>query len=418
MTANLRINGQRLMDTIMEMAKIGGTANGGSHRLTLTDEDKIGRDLFKKWCEEAGMTVTIDELGNMFARRDGTDPDQAPVGMGSHLDTQPFGGIYDGVFGVLSGLEVIRTLNDNNIQTIAPLEVVNWTNEEGARFAPAMLASGVFAGHFEKDFAMSRTATDNGATFESELNRIGYAGDVPIGNHPFKAFFECHIEQGPILEAEGKSVGVVSDAQGFRWYDLTVTGFASHTGSTPMVGRRNALLGMAKIVQAVDEIAQQHAPYARATVGGQVTIAPGSRNIIPGKVNFTVDMRHPNADTLAEMDRKLREVCTKITSGANLELELEQISYTPPTPFDEDCVGAVKQASEMLGVSHQRIISGAGHDACYIAKLAPTSMIFVPCKDGVSHHESEYAKPEDLEAGNNVLLHAVLDMAGVAEDKS
>lgn len=415
MTSDIRINGQRLWDSIMEIAKIGATANGGSHRLTLSDEDKVGRDLFASWCDEAGLTMTMDEMGDMFARRDGADNTQHPVGMGSHLDTQPYGGKFDGVLGVLAGLEVIRTLNDHNIKTRLPLEVVNWTNEEGARFAPAMLASGVYGGVFEKDWAMARIATDTGATLSDELDRIGYRGDEPIGQHPFSGFFECHIEQGPILDKEGISVGVVNTAQGFRWYDLSFEGFASHTGSTPMVGRRNALLGMAKIVQAVDEIAHQHAPLARGTVGGQVTVAPGSRNIIPGRVDFTVDMRHPDADTLATMDAKLRKACQRVAEDIGLELSLEQISYTVPVIFDERCVNAVKGACEILGVSHQYITSGAGHDACYVAGVAPTAMIFSPCKDGISHHESESATLEDLEAVCNVLLHAVLDYAGVAE---
>lgn len=413
MTNDLRINGQRLWDSIMEMAKIGATANGGSHRLSLSDEDKIGRDLFASWCADAGLTMEIDDMGNMFARRQGSDDSLDPVGMGSHLDTQPYGGKFDGVFGVLAGLEVIRTLNENNITTVAPLEVVNWTNEEGARFAPAMLASGVYAGVFDKEWAMARTATDTGATLAEELDRIGYQGDMPVGKHPFKGFFECHIEQGPILDKEGIAVGVVNTAQGFRWYDVSFEGFASHTGSTPMVGRRNALLGMAKVVQAVDDIAQEHAPIARGTVGGQVTIGPESRNIIPGRVDFTVDMRHPDADTLAAMDAALRQVCQEVADEIGLELSLEQISYTAPVIFDEDCVSAVKQASEMLGVSHQYITSGAGHDACYVADVAPTSMLFAPCKDGISHHESESAKQEDLEAVCNVLLHAVLSYAGV-----
>ena len=413
MTDHIRINGERLWGSIMEMAKIGATANGGSHRLTLSDEDKLARDLFASWCADAGLTMTIDEMGDMFARRPGQDNEKAPVGIGSHLDTQPFGGKFDGVFGVLAGLEVVRALNDHNIKTVAPLEVVNWTNEEGARFAPAMLASGVYAGVFALDWAHSRQAVDTGATALDELKRIGYHGDSAVDEREFSAFFECHIEQGPILENEGLSVGVVNAAQGFRWYDISLEGFAQHTGSTPMVGRRNALLGMAKVVSAVDDIAQEHAPLARGTVGGQVEVAPGSRNIIPGAVNFTVDMRHPSADTLAAMDTALRGVCDEVAGEIGLDLSLEQISYTAPTAFDEDCVAAVKAACEMLGVSHTYITSGAGHDACYVAARCPTTMLFAPCKDGVSHHESESAEPEDLEAVCNALLHAALNVAGV-----
>ena len=415
MNTEIRINGQRLWDSIMEMAKIGATENGGSHRLTLSDEDQAGRDLFAAWCADAGLTMTIDQMGDMFARRAGHSDDQPPVAMGSHLDTQPYGGKFDGVFGVLAGLEVIRTLNDHSITTLAPLEVVNWTNEEGARFAPAMLASGVYGGVYELDWAQARQAVDSGATVLEELKRIGYHGDLPVREHRFKAFFECHIEQGPILDDDGIAVGVVNTAQGFRWYDISLEGFASHTGSTPMSGRRNALLGMAKIVQAVDEIAHHHAPLARGTVGGQVEVSPRSRNIIPGNVSFTVDMRHPSADTLAAMDAALRAVCQETAADIGLSLSLEQISYTAPLAFDETCVAAVKGAYERLGVSHQYLTSGAGHDACHVANIAPTAMLFAPCKDGISHHESESAAAADLEAVCNVLLHAALDYAGIAE---
>ena len=414
MTNNIRVNGERLWDSIMDMAKIGATAKGGSHRLTLSDEDKAARDLFATWCADAGLRQTVDEMGDMFARRAGADRERAPVGMGSHLDTQPFGGKFDGVFGVLAGLEVVRTLNDHEIQTTAPLEVVNWTNEEGARFAPAMLASGVYGGVFDLDWAHERPAVDSGASLLAELQRIGYHGDAAVGSHEFSAFFECHIEQGPILDSEGISVGVVNAAQGFRWYDVSLAGFAQHTGSTPMVGRRNALLGMARIVEAVDDIANQRAPLARATVGSQVEVGPGSRNVIPGKVDFTIDMRHPEAGTLADMDAALREVCQEVAADIGLDLSLEQISYTAPVAFDEGCVAALTKACQRLGVSHTLITSGAGHDACYVARRAPTAMLFAPCKDGVSHHESESAEPEDLEAVSNVLLQAVLDVAGVA----
>ncbi len=414
MTDHIRIDGQRLWDSIMEMAQIGATAKGGSHRLTLSDEDKAGRDLFAEWCAAAGLSLTIDQMGDMFARRPGQRDGQAPVGMGSHLDTQPYGGKFDGVFGVLAGLEVVRTLNDHDIKTDVPLEVVNWTNEEGARFAPAMLASGVYSGAFELDWAHARVAVDSGATLLDELKRIGYYGDLPVRDHEFSAFFECHIEQGPILDSAGIAVGVVNAAQGFRWYDVSLQGFAQHTGSTPMIGRRNALLGMARIVSAVDDIAHEHAPLARGTVGSQVDVGPGSRNVIPGRVDFTVDMRHPAADTLAAMDAALREVCRESADDIGLELSLEQISHTAPVAFDATCVAAVKGACDRLGVSHQYITSGAGHDACYVADRAPTAMLFAPCKDGISHHESESAEPEDLEAVCNALLHAVLELAGVA----
>ena len=414
MTQHLRINGERLWDGIMQIAEIGATAKGGSHRLTLSDEDKAARDIFAEWCAEAGLSLEVDELGDMFARRAGSDNSLAPVAMGSHLDTQPFGGRFDGVFGVLAGLEVLRTLNDAGIRTIAPLEVVNWTNEEGARFAPSMLASGVYGGVFELDWALSRTAVDTGATLLKELKRIGYRGSLPARQREFAAFFECHIEQGPILDSAGIPVGVVDAAQGFRWYDITLEGFASHTGSTPMEGRRNALLGMAQVIMAVDEIAQSRAPLARGTVGSQVQVGPGSRNVIPGRVDFTVDLRHPSAATLDEMDFALRNACQDAANGIGLNLSLTQISDTQPVAFDAGCVAALERACHQLDIAHQRITSGAGHDACYVAGRAPTAMLFAPCKDGISHHESESAQPEDLEAVCNVLLHAALDVAGVA----
>lgn len=414
MSEHLRVDGARLWQSIMQMAEIGATSKGGSHRLTLSDEDKAARDLFASWCAEAGLTMQVDELGDMFARRSGSDEEQAPVGMGSHLDTQPFGGRFDGVFGVLAGLEVLRTLNDHDIGTIKPLEVVNWTNEEGARFAPSMLASGVYGGVFDLGWAQSRRAVDTGATLLDELGRIGYHGALPVHEREFSAFFECHIEQGPILESAGIPVGVVDAAQGFRWYDISLEGFASHTGSTPMVGRRNALLGMAKVALAVDEIAGEHAPLARGTVGSQVTVGPGSRNVIPGRVDFTVDLRHPSAATLDAMDAALRGACAEAAAEIGLKLSLAQISDTQPVAFDADCVARLERACARLGIENQRITSGAGHDACYVAKRAPTAMLFAPCKDGISHHESESAEPEDLEAVCNVLLHAALDVAGLA----
>ena len=412
MTSDIRVNGARLWQSIMDIAEIGATANGGSHRLTLSDEDKRARDLFASWCAEAGLSLSIDNMGDMFARRPGQDNARPSIGIGSHLDTQPYGGRFDGVFGVLAGLEVARTLNDHNIQTVLPLEVVNWTNEEGARFAPSMLASGVYGGLFDLAWAQSRRAVDSGATLLDELQRIGYHGGESVHERQFTAFLECHIEQGPILDSGGIAVGVVDAAQGFRWYDISLAGFASHTGSTPMAGRRNALLGMAKVALAVDDIAQAHAPLARGTVGSQVTVGPGSRNVIPSQVDFTVDLRHPDADTLAEMDAALQQACAEAADDIGLTLSLEQISYTEPVAFDADLVAALKASCQRLGISHQFITSGAGHDACYVANRAPTAMLFAPCKDGISHHESESAEPEDLEAVCNVLLNCALDIAG------
>jgi N-carbamoyl-L-amino-acid hydrolase len=410
MTSDLRINGERLWDSLMEMAKIGATPNGGSHRLTLSDEDKLGRDLFAKWVKDAGCSLTVDALGNMFARRPGTDANMPSVASGSHLDTQPFGGKFDGVFGVLAALEVVRTLNDHHIETVAPVEIVNWTNEEGARFAPSMLASGVFGGHFEYEYAMDRKDI-NGLRFGDELARIGYLGDAPVGNHPFTAFFECHIEQGPLLEREAIPVGVVTAVNGFRWYDITFEGLAQHTGSTPMVGRRNALLGTAQIISAIDKIAHDHAPDARGTVGSQFNVEPGSRNVIPGKVDFTVDVRHPSAEVLTEMDTALRKVCDDAAADIGLELSFEENFYSPPVTFDEGCVSALQKSCESLGIAFKNMVSGAGHDACYVSLVSPTAMIFSPCKDGISHNEAESAAPDDLEACTNVLLHTMLEFA-------
>jgi len=406
---NLAVNGERLWDSLMEMAKIGPGVAGGNCRLALSDFDREGRDLFIRWCKEAGCAITIDKMGNIFARREGKNPDLPPVVCGSHLDTQPTGGKFDGVFGVLAGLEVIRTLNDHGIETEAPIEVSVWTNEEGSRFAPAMIASGVFAGVFDLEYGHSRADPD-GKTIGEELERIGYKGDETPGDHPIRAFFEAHIEQGPILEAEEKTIGIVTGAQGQRWLELTLTGAESHAGTTPMNRRRDALLGAARMVDAVNRIALERAPHAVSTVG-MLDVSPNSRNTIPGRVFMTIDLRHPDDDTLAGMEEAVRAACGEICAEIGLEADLRNIWYSPPIAFDPDCVNAVRKAAESAGYPAMEIISGAGHDACYISRVAPTGMIFVPCKDGISHNESESATPEDLAAGCNVLLHAMLEHA-------
>ncbi len=404
------INGQRLWDSLMEMAKIGATPKGGVCRLALTDLDRDGRDLFVRWCKEAGCTITVDQMGNVFARRAGKDNSLAPVVTGSHADSQPTGGRFDGIYGVLGGLEVIRSLNDHGIETDRPVEVVIWTNEEGSRFAPAMVASGVFAGVFTLEYGLSRADVD-GRTMGEELARIGYAGDQPMGK-PIHAAFEVHIEQGPILEAEGKTIGVVHAAQGQRWYEVVYTGQESHAGPTPMPRRRDALLGAARVIELVNRIGLEHAPYACATVG-MIQNHPNSRNVIPGRVFFTIDIRHPEDAVLAEMDRKVREGVARIAEDTKLEVtSLEQIFYYAPIAFDKACVDSVRAAAERFGYSHRDIVSGAGHDACYLSKVAPTAMVFVPCVDGISHNEVEDATPEWIEAGGNVLLHAMLGRAG------
>jgi len=407
---NLAINGDRLWDSLMEMAKIGATEKGGNCRLALTDLDREGRDLFVQWCRDAGCSIRIDRMGNIFARRAGTNDDLPPVMTGSHLDTQPTGGRFDGVYGVLAGLEVIRSLNDLDIATEHPVEAVVWTNEEGSRFAPAMVASGVFAGAFDLEYGLSRADVD-GKTMGEELERIGYAGPEEVGGRAIHAFFETHIEQGPILEAEAKEIGVVTDAQGQRWYELNITGQESHAGPTPMPIRKDALLGASRIVDLVNRVGLDHGPVGCATVG-MMQVHPNSRNVIPGHVFLTIDFRHPDADQLLSMDRQMREGVAEIAARSRVEVDVEEIWHSPPVPFDRSCVDAVARATAELGYSSREIVSGAGHDACYISRVPPTSMIFIPCIDGISHNEVEDAKPEWIHAGGNVLLRAMLAKAG------
>jgi len=407
---SLQVNGERLWQSLMTMAEIGATAKGGVNRQTLTDEDRRGRDLFRRWCEEAGLTVTVDRMGSMFGHRPGRDPDRPPVVLGSHLDSQPTGGKFDGALGVLAALEVIRTLNDRGVATEAPLEIVNWTNEEGVRFPPAMIASGVFAGVFDLEYGLSRT-DHAGHTIGGELQRIGYAGPQKVGHRPLGALFELHIEQGPILEAEDRRIGVVTGGQGTRWYDCEVIGAESHAGPTPMEARRDALRATAELLGEIYAIAQAHAPDGRATVG-ELRAFPGSRNTVPGRVAFTVDMRHPDGGVMDAMDHALREAFERARGRAPaLEFHLHEIWYAPPVAFDAACIAAVRDATLALGLSAREIVSGAGHDAVYMARVVPTAMIFVPCKDGISHNEAEYASPEACADGANVLLHAVLARA-------
>ncbi|MBL8837817.1 MAG: Zn-dependent hydrolase [Alphaproteobacteria bacterium] len=409
--ANLRIDGSRLWDSLMEMAKIGATPKGGVCRLALSDLDRQGRDLFVSWCKAAGCTVSVDRVGNIFARRPGRDASKPAVMTGSHLDTQPTGGKFDGIFGVLAGLEVLRTLNDRGVTTDAPIELAVWTNEEGSRFSPAMMGSGVYAGVFPEDEVMAKRDVD-GKSFGDELRRIGYAGAQKPGDRTVAAYFEAHIEQGPILEAERKTIGVVTAAQGQRWYEITVTGQEAHAGPTPMRRRKDALVGASRMVEVVNRIGLAH-DLACATVGF-MQVSPNSRNTIPGRVFFTVDFRHPQDATLTAMDRTLRDECGRIAAAAGLDVEIKEFWYFPPTPFAAPLVEAVRGGAARLGYPHMDIVSGAGHDAVYMARVAPTAMIFVPCEDGISHNEVENAKPGDLEAGCNVLLHAILSAAGEA----
>ncbi len=410
---NMKINGERLWDSLMEMAKVGPGVAGGNNRQTLTDEDAEGRALFRKWCEEAGLKMGVDQMGTMFAERPGTDPDALPVYVGSHLDTQPTGGKYDGVLGVLSALEIVRSLNDLGVKTKHPIVVVNWTNEEGTRFAPAMLASGVFAGIHDLDWAYAREDAE-GKRFGDELERIGWKGDEPVGQRKMHAFFEYHIEQGPILEAEGKQIGVVTHGQGLSWTQVTITGKEAHTGSTPMPMRKNAGLGMAQVLELVNEIALSHAPHA-VGAAGHIDVYPNSRNVIPGKAVFTVDFRSPELEVIEDMEKRLREGAKKICDEMGLGVEFQKVGGFDPVKFDEGCVNAVRRAAERLGYSHMDIISGAGHDACWINRVAPTAMVMCPCVDGLSHNEAEEISPEWAEAGANVLFHAVLETAEIVE---
>ena len=410
---NLKINGDRLWDSLMEMAKIGPGVAGGNNRQTVTDEDGEGRALFQTWCEEVGCTMGLDTMGNMFAEYPGTDPDALPVYMGSHLDTQPTGGKYDGVLGVLGGLEVLRTIKDLGIKTKHPIVVTNWTNEEGTRYAPAMLSSGVFAGIHTEEWAYDREDAE-GLKFGDELKRIGWRGDEPVGGRKMHAMFELHIEQGPILEAEGKDIGVVTHGQGLSWTQVTIEGKDSHTGSTPMPMRKNAGLGMAKVLQKVDEIAWSHAPHA-VGAAGHIDVYPNSRNVIPGKVVFTVDFRSPDLSVIEDMEARLLVEGQKIADDMGLTIAFEKVGGFDPVAFDETCVTAVRNAAERLGYSHRDLISGAGHDACWINQVAPTAMIMCPCVDGLSHNEAEEISREWAAAGTDVMLHAVLETAEIVE---
>jgi len=409
--ANQRINSARLWDSLGEMALIGPGVAGGCNRQTLTDADGEGRHLFKRWCEAAGMTMGVDTMGNMFATRAGTDPEALPVYMGSHLDTQPTGGRYDGVLGVLGALEVVRTMNDLGIQTRHPIVVTNWTNEEGARFAPAMLASGVFAGLHTQDYAYARTDMD-GLRFGDELARIGWVGSEVVGARKMHAMLELHIEQGPILEAEGREIGVVTHGQGLWWLEITLTGRDAHTGSTPMAMRVNAGLGMARITERVHQIAMAHQPGAVGAVG-QVKVFPNSRNVIPGKVIFTVDIRSPDQTKLDLMRGEVERAAHAVATELGLGCSIEPVGHFDPVTFDPGLVNIVRQSAEKLGLSHMDIISGAGHDACWINRVAPTVMVMCPCVGGLSHNEAEEISPEWAAAGTDVLLHAVLEVAGV-----
>lgn len=407
----LRINGSRLWTSLMDLARIGATDKGGVKRLALTDLDRQGRDLVVQWAQEAGLSITVDRIGNVFMRREGANPALPPIVTGSHIDTQPTGGKFDGNYGVLAGLEVVRTLNDLRIKTEAPIEVAFWTNEEGSRFVPVMMGSGVFCGAFSLETAYAARDVD-GLSVGEELARIGYQGEQTPGEHPIGAYFETHIEQGPVLEDEDKVIGVVPAVMGLSWYDCTVEGMEAHAGPTPMHLRRDALQVATRIMQETVAIANRYPPYGRGTVG-MVQVFPNSRNVIPGRVKFSIDLRNVNDELLNTMHEEITAFVERSARETGLKIQLERVSYYPPCPFHPDCVGAVRNAAAKLGYSTMDVVSGAGHDAIYVARLAPAGMIFVPCKDGISHNEIEDAQPAHLEAGCNVLLHAMLERAGV-----
>ncbi|HYS48442.1 MAG TPA: M20 family metallo-hydrolase [Xanthobacteraceae bacterium] len=412
---NLRIDGERLWGELMETAAIGGTAKGGICRLTLTDLDRQVRDWFKARAEGLGCTVAIDDMGAMYARRAGQRADLAPIAMGSHLDTQPTGGKFDGVLGVLGALEALRTMVEAGYETFAPIEVVNWTNEEGARFTPAMIASGVYAGVFHRAWAAARRDRA-GVAFGEALEAIGYRGPERCGARKLSAMFELHIEQGPILEAEGKEIGAVTGVQGMRWYEVTVTGQDAHTGATPMRLRKNALLGAARVVEEVDRIALANAPLAVGTVGS-MEVKPNSPNVVPGEVFFTADLRHPELATLDAMEQTFMRAVDDICTPLGLGVAVKKIWDQPPVRFDADCVAAVRTAGKDAGYTVRDMVSGAGHDAAYVARVAPTAMIFVPCRNGVSHNEAELTSKEQCAMGAQVLLQAVLNYDRLLADR-
>jgi len=406
---NQRIDGKRLWDLLMSMAEIGATPKGGVRRLTLTEVDKRGRDRFRRECEAAGLSVRVDAIGNMFARRPGRDANRLPVLFGSHLDSQPSGGKFDGALGVLAGLEVVRSLNDLGIVTEAPVELVNWTDEEGSRFGHSLMGSGVWSGIYPLDKAYGLTDTD-GVTVQTALAGIGYNGPESASAFPADAYFELHIEQGPILEREKKQIGIVTGAQAQVWYDAVATGQDSHAGTTPPSARKDALVCAARIIDLVDRMMRTRGEDGRGTVG-QLHVAPNSRNVIPGEVRFSVEFRHPDEAEVDRLDAQFPREAGFIARDCGVALELTRLFRIPAQPFDPSCVDLVRQGAAKLGYSAREIVSGAGHDAVYVARHVPTAMIFTPCKDGLSHNEAESIQPEEAEAGCQVLFEAVLARA-------
>jgi beta-ureidopropionase / N-carbamoyl-L-amino-acid hydrolase len=407
----LRVNGQRLWSTLMQMAHIGALPHGGSRRLALSAEDKAGRDLLVSWCQQAGCTVTTDAIGNIFARRPGANPNLAAVATGSHLDTQPEGGKFDGVFGVLAGLEVIRTLNDAALETRAPIDLVVWTNEEGARFSPPLTGSGVFVGKYILEDVYSHPTADGTGTVKDDLARIGYLGNDTPGIRSLNCFIEAHIEQGPILETTGTHIGVVTQVQGIRWFEVLVTGQNAHAGTVPMTMRKDALVAAAQMIVALNALASGEDHATRLTIGA-LSVTPNSGSTIPGAVRFNIDLRHPSAATLSKLATALRQTAAQVARDRAVETTISEIMNVPPISFDPDILAVLRASTTTLGLTQQDILSGAGHDAMNIASRIPSAMIFIPCRGGVSHNESEYASPQDVTNGADVLLQALLRRAG------
>jgi len=391
----------------MQLARVGATPKGGVRRITLTEEDRRGRDLFVQWAREAGLQVRWDAIGNLFARRAGTDPAADPVVIGSHLDSQPNGGKFDGAYGVMAGLEVVRALNDRGIATRAPIEVASWTNEEGSRFVPTMMGSGVYAGVYDLAEVLENRDTE-GVTVRDALQGIGYRGDAPVTR--IGAYFEAHIEQGPVLEDTKTTIGVVQGALGQRWFDVVISGQDSHAGPTPMELRKDALIAASRLVLEVNRIAREYPDNARGTVG-HMQVKPNSRNVVPGEVRMTVDLRNAKDATLTRMREDLERSVAAVAKECKVEADLKQVVYFPPSQFDARLVQSVREAAGELDLSQRDIVSGAAHDAVYLARIAPTAMVFVPCEGGISHNEIENARPQDLADGCDVLLRAVLDAA-------
>lgn len=410
MMNHISINPERLWSRIQEMARIGATPGGGVCRLALSEEDRQGRDLFVQWCRQAGCVVQVDVLGNIFARREGARPELPAVLLGSHLDSQPTGGKYDGAYGVLAALEVAETLNDHKISTEAAIEIVSWTNEEGARFTPAMLASGAYSGVFTEEFVLGQRDQD-GISFEQALNAIGYRGEKLLGADRYKAALEVHIEQGPVLEAEQLPIGVVTGVQGIKWYDLRIQGKEAHAGPTPMSFRQDPVRSLIKVLELAYGLAERYAPDAKVTIG-QIQAGPGVRNTVPGHLELTLDIRHPDSLILDQMDGQLKTELEELAGNSHTVMAIKEVWHSPPVNFDQRCICAVSRAAEKLGLPSKKMVSGAGHDSVYLARVMPVGMIFIPCRDGLSHNELEHIEVEHATAGANVLLHAALELAG------